>query len=239
MWPAFPPREAVSTPMTTTTIIKHIHEYLPAPVSTFTNSASTTTAIKSVGICTAALFLKIWITASIEGTMLQRPPEDEQLMNSLKNNEEIDEQKLLEDIKRSIQHMQPESSTLKSPNMVANRISSSIENGDVHLTNTQQKLKQKGLLYDVGYRWSKILRNDLENIPITLMLAWAAIYNNANHKVTTICLSIFTISRFIHTYCYVNGMQPYRTVSYLAGMFATLTMAVNLVYSVFNETILE
>lgn len=61
MWPAFPPREAVSLPITTTTIIKHIHEYLP-PVK----SPVKQTAIKAVSIATASLFLKIWITGSME-----------------------------------------------------------------------------------------------------------------------------------------------------------------------------
>lgn len=62
MWPAFPPKEAGIIPITTTTIIKHIHEYLPP-----TKPAMKQTAIKAVSLATASLFLKLWITASMEG----------------------------------------------------------------------------------------------------------------------------------------------------------------------------
>ena len=62
MWPVFPPKDAIAEPLVTTTIIKHIHEYLPP-----TESIAQQTAVKTVTIATAALFLKLWITTSMEG----------------------------------------------------------------------------------------------------------------------------------------------------------------------------
>mmetsp|Transcript_10273 Transcript_10273/g.15539 ORF Transcript_10273/g.15539 Transcript_10273/m.15539 type:complete len:243 (+) Transcript_10273:49-777(+) len=232
MWPAFPPKEASNAisntaATTTTSIIKHIHEYLPPQTSAIEH-----TAIKAVSVSTAALFVKIWMTASMEGMLLQRPPEDVTAMNGLHASgggvqHSREEQKLLDDIGSSLQ--QRIGATQLQNQNAGDRTSATLSQ-----TPTQQKLKEKRLLYSSGYRYSRMVSNDLENIPITLLLAWGNLYANTNHKITTICISIFTFCRFIHAYCYMNALQPYRTISHLCGLLSTFVMAFNLLYAVFQ-----
>eukprot|EP01084_Bolivina_argentea_P080848 146410_1 len=102
MWPVtrfYEPEKTNIPPShsTVTTIIKHIHEYIPLTIPPMQQ-----TAIKAVSLATITLFLKIWMTSSMEGRISTRPPED---MEMLKHFEEdtIDEQTLLNSIKNSIQ----------------------------------------------------------------------------------------------------------------------------------------
>lgn len=157
------------------------------------------------------------------------------------NDEMSEEEKLLQDLHREFGSKNDETGgdeKQASPmdvNFAAAQISSSSTSHHSQDIIMNQKLKEKKLLYSIGRRYTKIVRNDLENIPITLVLGWGSLYANSNDKITTYCISIFTVSRFLHSYCYIKGLQPYRTLSYLSGMISTFIMAINLIYSVFKQ----
>ena len=148
----------------------------------------------------------------IKGMISRRPPEDFEILNKNKNAND---------------------GQFGSDNNREQKQSSEVNN--VNNMNISEKLKQKRLLYSTGVRYTKCIRNDLENIPITLLCAWGSLYANANDKITTYCISIFTVSRLLHGYCYVKALQPYRTISYLSGVLSTFIMVINLVYSVFKQ----
>jgi glutathione S-transferase len=77
-------------------------------------------------------------------------------------------------------------------------------------------------------RGANAWRNDLENIPIFLFLAW--IYVAAGLALTPFIIycAVFIVARVAHTFCYLNAIQPARTIAYTVGSFATLALIINL-----------
>ena len=77
-------------------------------------------------------------------------------------------------------------------------------------------------------RGANAWRNDLENIPIFLFLAW--IYVAAGLALTPFIIycAVFIVARVAHTFCYLNAIQPVRTIAYTIGSFATLALIINL-----------
>ena len=189
----------------------------------------------------------------------RRPPEDMKILNMNgneggnegENRGHISERTLMQQLRAQfgsasdLKQQDEKHESEMDINISANRFSDENNNMSANINDNnnvnnniigiQQRLKQKKLLYDTGYRYKRIIGNDLENIPITLILAWGSLYANTNDKITTYCISIFTMCRFIHTYCYIKELQPYRTISYLCGVLSTFIMAMNLVYSVFKK----
>ena len=81
-------------------------------------------------------------------------------------------------------------------------------------------------------RASRAWRNDLENIPIFLILD--GIYVSAGLSTTAFvvyCL-IFMVMRIAHTVCYLNSIQPFRTVSFTIGAITMLVMMVHMLIKV-------
>ena len=92
-------------------------------------------------------------------------------------------------------------------------------------------------------RWNRIVANDLENLPLGLLLVWSCalaqgVSPNANgndafsswHIAFT---SAFVAGRIGHTVCFAYSLQPYRTISYTVALIALLSLAVLSVVAVF------
>jgi glutathione S-transferase len=77
-------------------------------------------------------------------------------------------------------------------------------------------------------RASRAWRNDLENIPIFLILA--GIYVSAGLSTTAFVIYcvVFMAARIIHTFCYINSIQPLRTVSFTVGAAVMMAMMIHL-----------
>jgi uncharacterized MAPEG superfamily protein len=77
-------------------------------------------------------------------------------------------------------------------------------------------------------RASRAWRNDLENIPIFLILAW--IYVAAGLQITAFVIYcvIFMLCRIVHTVCYLNSVQPTRTIAFTIGAFTMLAMMIHI-----------
>ena len=76
-------------------------------------------------------------------------------------------------------------------------------------------------------RWSKIIQNDIENIPMGLILNWGSLLCNANpaYHLGLNCMMVF--GRVMHTVSYAYGLMPHRSLAYFAGMFASLGFIIN------------
>lgn len=99
-------------------------------------------------------------------------------------------------------------------------------------------------------RAQRMVNNDLENIPYTMLLAWAAVFcitfDSPESVVTTretlsvlhiIFYSIFVVCRIFHSVSYALGFSKPRTVFYLLGCmssFAISIIAMVAVFSLFN-----
>ena len=97
---------------------------------------------------------------------------------------------------------------------------------------------------DIARRERQFL-NDMENIPIHLAVFYAAFimqtFQNASGsggRIGTIALSalflMYTMCRILFTVCYIQSIQPFRTIFYILGTTTVCAACVNLIHSSFN-----
>jgi len=85
--------------------------------------------------------------------------------------------------------------------------------------------------FDEMARWQRIVINDLENIPITIMMMWISYFISRDHLVTFIAAIIFTVSRYLHTFCYIFRLQPFRSIFWLLGLLCTWLLIGNIMWA--------
>jgi glutathione S-transferase len=56
--------------------------------------------------------------------------------------------------------------------------------------------------------WERIVRNDMENIFMGLIVTWGSLFSAANALAHSVCVVIFTVSRILHTLSYAYELQP-------------------------------
>ncbi|RHY29155.1 hypothetical protein DYB32_005383 [Aphanomyces invadans] len=84
------------------------------------------------------------------------------------------------------------------------------------------------------HRWNRIVGNDLENLPLGIMMAWVAIVAGGNGTVTSIAIILFTVSRIAHSIAFANAMFLPRTISFQVGALCTVALAINAVAGSFS-----
>jgi uncharacterized MAPEG superfamily protein len=77
-------------------------------------------------------------------------------------------------------------------------------------------------------RAAKAWRNDLENIPIFLIIAWIYVYAGLSARAFVIYCIVFMVARIAHTVCYLNAIQPARTIAFTVGALTMLAMMIQL-----------
>jgi glutathione S-transferase len=77
-------------------------------------------------------------------------------------------------------------------------------------------------------RAARAWRNDLENIPIFLILAWIYVAAALSATGFAIYCAVFVVARIVHTICYLNSIQPLRTIAYAVGALASLALMIHL-----------
>ena len=77
-------------------------------------------------------------------------------------------------------------------------------------------------------RASRAWMNDLENIPMFLILALVYAIAGLSGGAFIIYCAIFTIARILHTIFYLNAMQPLRTIAYTVGALTSFALMVHL-----------
>ncbi|KAF0683277.1 Aste57867_24709 [Aphanomyces stellatus] len=76
-------------------------------------------------------------------------------------------------------------------------------------------------------RWERIVRNDLENIPIGLLVAWGAVNSGGNAIVNSAAIGSFTFFRVLHTYAYAHERQPHRALFWFGGVLSVVVLVGN------------
>lgn len=84
-------------------------------------------------------------------------------------------------------------------------------------------------------RGANAFRNDLENIPIFLFLALTYILTDCWATDALYYFPLFTVARIAHTLCYLNAIQPWRTVSYTVAITVNLCLSGHILYQVFSR----
>ncbi|KAI8620895.1 hypothetical protein BC830DRAFT_1164165 [Chytriomyces sp. MP71] len=100
-------------------------------------------------------------------------------------------------------------------------------------TNDDGKL-DKAKLIDI--RWQRMVLNDLENIPLGLIVAWASLLSPYSPKLHAIFVSLFAAFRIVHTVSYANELQPHRAIGWGGALLCILGMATNGVLGVFTAS---
>lgn len=68
-------------------------------------------------------------------------------------------------------------------------------------------------------------RNDLENIPIFLVLALIYVLVGASKDAAPYYFVVFTAARIAHTIAFLAHLQPWRTISYVTGIACLIGMS--------------
>ena len=71
-------------------------------------------------------------------------------------------------------------------------------------------------------------RNDLENIPIFLILALVYVMAGLSASMFVIYSTIFVIARILHTVFYIRAIQPWRTIVFTIGAAAMFALIIHL-----------
>ena len=76
-------------------------------------------------------------------------------------------------------------------------------------------------------RASNCWRNDIENIPIFLIISIGYILAGGGERWGAIYFSVFVVARIIHTVCYLARLQPWRNIAYILGIVVTIAVAIH------------
>jgi uncharacterized MAPEG superfamily protein len=77
-------------------------------------------------------------------------------------------------------------------------------------------------------RGAKAWLNDLENIPIFLILALVYAIVGLSPTLFILYCTVFTIARILHTFFYLNAIQPWRTIAFSVGALAMFALIIHL-----------
>jgi glutathione S-transferase len=81
-------------------------------------------------------------------------------------------------------------------------------------------------------RASKAWGNDLENIPMFLIVAWVYVFASLAVVPFVIYCLVFMVARVCHTVFYLNAIQPARTIAYTVGALVFLAMIIHVLIGV-------
>uniref|UniRef100_A0A7S2E0H8 Microsomal glutathione S-transferase 1 n=1 Tax=Helicotheca tamesis TaxID=374047 RepID=A0A7S2E0H8_9STRA len=86
-------------------------------------------------------------------------------------------------------------------------------------------------------RAQRIVNNDLENIPYTMVLAWGALFCisliedegalNDHARAHIVLYSLFSACRFTHSIVYALGLAYVRSLVWLVGVLCSFGIAIN------------
>lgn len=80
---------------------------------------------------------------------------------------------------------------------------------------------------EAEYRWKRIVQNDVESIPLGLIVFGTGVLVEANERVLIAAIATFTLVRLVHTYVYAHEMQPARGYMWTVGVLSIVVGIVN------------
>ena len=78
-------------------------------------------------------------------------------------------------------------------------------------------------------RSARLVMNDLENIPLGLIVAWMDVLCGGHPTVHILCVWLFCLGRCTHSYAYMKALQPMRAIGFGFGLLSTIILAMNAV----------
>eukprot|EP00301_Raphidiophrys_heterophryoidea_P022506 c6640_g1_i1.p1 GENE.c6640_g1_i1~~c6640_g1_i1.p1 ORF type:complete len:177 (+),score=45.99 c6640_g1_i1:53-532(+) len=83
-------------------------------------------------------------------------------------------------------------------------------------------------------RLNSIVKNNLENIPIGLIVAWTSLLTAYSPRAQIVLVSVFAVSRIAFAVAYAKGLQPHRSLVYMLGFGSVLGLMANGLYGAFQ-----
>merc|ERR1712216_510216 len=83
-------------------------------------------------------------------------------------------------------------------------------------------------------RWNRIVANDVENLPMGLIVLWASMMSAYWPNFQACCTIVWCVARCGHTTAFSFGLQPHRTVCWLCATLSILIMLCNGLYGAFS-----
>ncbi|GAB5035377.1 membrane associated eicosanoid glutathione metabolism-like domain protein [Nannochloropsis oceanica] len=80
---------------------------------------------------------------------------------------------------------------------------------------------------EIEQRWTRIVANDLENIPLGLIIAWGALQSPLSASAHIVLVFSFAVSRVLHTVTYAMGKQPHRAITFFGGLLSVVGLSIN------------
>ena len=77
-------------------------------------------------------------------------------------------------------------------------------------------------------RSRRALGNLQETLPVFLVLAVLCIVLGEQGWLSLIGAALYFLARCVHVYCYMKGLSPWRSISFLVALIGTLLMAIPL-----------
>ena len=75
---------------------------------------------------------------------------------------------------------------------------------------------------------AKAWLNDLENIPMFLILALVYAIAGLSSTAFIVYCAVFTVARILHTIFYLSAAQPWRTIAYTVGALTSFALIIHL-----------
>jgi len=110
----------------------------------------------------------------------------------------------------------------------------SLAKGKSQSFGTEKKdVDERHILRDIRYQ--RIVLNDLENIPIGLIVFIISILCGGNDFFNCIGMITFTVARILHTISYAKELQPHRAIFWFFGILSIMFVTFNGLFSVLNK----
>jgi uncharacterized MAPEG superfamily protein len=82
-------------------------------------------------------------------------------------------------------------------------------------------------------RYRRAHRNALENTPLFMITGLVFVMVQPAASLAIGIFAAYATARILHSVCYVKGIQPFRTIAFVVGMLAQVTMLGVLIWKVF------
>eukprot|EP01130_Rhizamoeba_saxonica_P003226 TRINITY_DN137_c0_g1_i1.p1 TRINITY_DN137_c0_g1~~TRINITY_DN137_c0_g1_i1.p1 ORF type:complete len:156 (-),score=26.20 TRINITY_DN137_c0_g1_i1:102-569(-) len=101
---------------------------------------------------------------------------------------------------------------------------------------SQQK-RDDSVEFAILKRWERIINNDVENIPMQVMLFWAIYFvlveANASTDIAIYSFWAFVTSRILFSIFYTFQVQPFRTIAFATGLLSVFVALGNAARTIF------
>eukprot|EP00301_Raphidiophrys_heterophryoidea_P024529 c7996_g1_i1.p2 GENE.c7996_g1_i1~~c7996_g1_i1.p2 ORF type:complete len:101 (-),score=34.60 c7996_g1_i1:163-465(-) len=76
-------------------------------------------------------------------------------------------------------------------------------------------------------RWNLIVMNDIESIPIAMLVAVLTLFCCHSNKAHFYLVIMYTVSRVFHTIAFARAKQPARSIAWFVGGVAKVGLLIN------------